>query len=864
MALYVLLTALLLPLQCIGLLLFAKGFFPYKPVFHGYAPIEPDAPPAVFDSMIFMLVDALRSDFVFSNQSTMEFTQSLILSGTAIPFTARAAPPTVTLPRIKGLTTGSVPNFLDAVLNIAESDDSSSLKNQDSWLAQVKRRQMQTGRLVMFGDDTWLKLFPGMFERSDGTSSFFVSDFTEVDNNVTRHLDAELAATDWDVMILHYLGVDHIGHKGGPDSPFMPQKLKEMDDIIQRLYTHVSNKLETDGTSTLLVLCGDHGMNELGNHGGSSAGETAAALVFASPLLAKLEADNRASAEGFGNDYEYYSVIEQSDVVPTISGLLGNPFPMNNIGLFIPQFLGFWKESEQLNLLKQNAEQMYRILKATFAELSVPVTTTNLDALMKGSDVERIHGLWHTIQSPDFIDSKDSRSTLYSFLETGRNLLARTSSNYDIPSMLIGILIIAWIAVTLYRRAVTSTSSDFVTKAAFSVILLGHGLAMFGSSLVEEEQYFWYWAASAWFIVQFSVAARYKSQRAAVCWLALSAVMFAVRHYHHTGQKFAGSFDIASFLALDFSTSLLWLLIIAEHLLIFKNLQFYVFTETGSIAGFVCSFTPVASLFSFKLSMALEAGEAVPRYLIALVPVSIGAEGLNKRAQAAFLAFGICLIFHIVSSVWNLKKDAFKFIRGVFHIVELLLVLESSTVNIPIFLLYGAAHSILRRYASYSTSTSMSIVLTGLIWQQVSFFASGNSNSLASLDLSNAYNGISGFSTVLVGILLFISNWAGPIYFTLSTVVQLSIFQTRHSSSSSSAYSSIEELVTTDYLSVMHAFHAHSLLAVMLACLILRSHLFIWTVFSPKLLYTAAWFILQQGVVDTFGGLALSIIAEAL
>ncbi len=41
-------------------------------------------------------------------------------------------------------------------------------------------------------------------------------DFTEVDNNVTRHVPWELDQDDWDGMILHYLGLDHIGHKSGP------------------------------------------------------------------------------------------------------------------------------------------------------------------------------------------------------------------------------------------------------------------------------------------------------------------------------------------------------------------------------------------------------------------------------------------------------------------------------------------------------------------------------------------------------------------------------------------------------------------------------------------------------------------------
>ena len=91
----------------------------------------------------------------------------------AIPFTAHATSPTVTMPRLKAITTGSVPSFLDVVLNIDEGDESSSLASQDTWLAQMKAKD--TGKLVMYGDDTWLKLFPGTFDRADGTTSFFVA-----------------------------------------------------------------------------------------------------------------------------------------------------------------------------------------------------------------------------------------------------------------------------------------------------------------------------------------------------------------------------------------------------------------------------------------------------------------------------------------------------------------------------------------------------------------------------------------------------------------------------------------------------------------------------------------------------------------
>lgn len=77
------------------------------------------------------------------------------------------------MPRLKAITTGSVPSFLDVILNLDEADSSSTLAAQDTWLAQMKAKQ--SGKLVMFGDDTWLKLFPDTFDRADGTSSFFVS-----------------------------------------------------------------------------------------------------------------------------------------------------------------------------------------------------------------------------------------------------------------------------------------------------------------------------------------------------------------------------------------------------------------------------------------------------------------------------------------------------------------------------------------------------------------------------------------------------------------------------------------------------------------------------------------------------------------
>lgn len=88
------------------------------------------------------------------------------------------------MPRVKALTTGSVPSFLDVILNFAESDTTSTLATQDTWLAQLRAHlhadagttnASREGKIVFYGDDTWLKLFPSFFAASDGTTSFFVS-----------------------------------------------------------------------------------------------------------------------------------------------------------------------------------------------------------------------------------------------------------------------------------------------------------------------------------------------------------------------------------------------------------------------------------------------------------------------------------------------------------------------------------------------------------------------------------------------------------------------------------------------------------------------------------------------------------------
>lgn len=124
----------------------------------------------------------------------------------------------------------------------------------------------------------------------------------------------------------------------------MIPKQREMDEIVKEIYTAMDTHEHLQ--STLLVLCGDHGMNDAGNHGGSSAGETSTALVFISPNFSQKQSENASPLEAV-DDFQYYRRVEQSDITPTLAGLLGVPISINNLGVFIPELLTMWDNGER-------------------------------------------------------------------------------------------------------------------------------------------------------------------------------------------------------------------------------------------------------------------------------------------------------------------------------------------------------------------------------------------------------------------------------------------------------------------------------------------------------------------------------------
>jgi ethanolaminephosphotransferase len=172
---------------------------------------------------------------------------------------------------------------------------------------------------------------------------------------VTNGLYSELnQMNDWDLLIIHYLGLDHIGHASGAFNSLIKDKLSEMDEIIEKIYLKMS---KTD----LLLITGDHGMADQGGHGGSSYVETHVPAVFISHEIKQKIKDNE----------EYLQI----DLTPTLSALLKIPIPWNNLGILIDNVLQSFYSLDQSNLLKclidDNRRQLFNLLSDTKLSISL-------------------------------------------------------------------------------------------------------------------------------------------------------------------------------------------------------------------------------------------------------------------------------------------------------------------------------------------------------------------------------------------------------------------------------------------------------------------------------------------------------------
>ncbi|CAH2089426.1 unnamed protein product [Euphydryas editha] len=320
--------------------------------------------------VVFVLVDALRYDFTelkHDNEQPLYYQNRLPIIQKTIerwPDRARifrfmADPPTTTLQRLKALMTGSLPTFVDASSNFAAIEI-----QEDNVIDQI----VKGGRkAILLGDDTWMRLIPGRWLRSHALYSFHTWDLDTVDNEVDSKIYDELMRNDWDLLVAHYLGVDHAGHRYGPNHPEMARKLSETNARLEKI-------IEMLPSDAILYVVGDHGMTETGDHGGESKDELTAALFAYHSLGFSGDASDRQSGKE----------IKQTDLAPTLSAALGRPPPAPSLGNLLFPILPKMPMTHTLLHLTNNLKQMTQYL-VRYGEESQQISLDRLAHLINST-----------------------------------------------------------------------------------------------------------------------------------------------------------------------------------------------------------------------------------------------------------------------------------------------------------------------------------------------------------------------------------------------------------------------------------------------------------------------------------------------
>ncbi|XP_077674021.1 GPI ethanolamine phosphate transferase 2, catalytic subunit isoform X7 [Eretmochelys imbricata] len=833
--------------QALGVGLFLRGFFPV-PVrslpwreARGVPPAEPPQPGAgvtsnwtkipspLFKKVVIVLIDALRDDFVFGSKGKqfMPYTTELVEKGTCHSFIAEAKPPTVTMPRIKALMTGSIPGFIDVIMNL---NSPALLEDNLIWQAKTAGK-----RIVFYGDDTWVKLFPKHFVEYDGTTSFFVSDYTEVDENVTRHLDGVLKREDWDILILHYLGLDHIGHLTGPNSPLVGPKLYEMDNILKKIHTSLLSKERESSLPNLLIVCGDHGMSETGSHGGSSEEEVHTPLLFISSAFEKRNGPLKQP-----------ELVQQTDLAATLAIGLGLPISRNSVGNIILSVIEGKTMREQLRFLHLNGFQLSRLLQEN-------MPTYEKDPGFEHFKIaEKSHGNWIKL----YLEGNNSevlfnlgKKVLKQYLEALKILsssLSKQVAQYDMYSMTVGTVIVLEVLLLLLLSMSKALSSraEFevpLSPPLFSLLFYLMCLMLCAVHVIvctsaESLCYFcsisWLTAVGVMMLISALMCVilsafgkmienpKLPAKNPAVSsssWSELDVLILAGT------VGYAVSLGASSFIEEEHQTC-------SEHKAVLSLL---------AAVSLVMLFILVQRRCSLVSKIAMALGLlGVYSYRVAIGNVVFPWQQDSKDISKGIIEARFVYVF-VLGIIFTGTKDLLKSqvisadcktksigLWEVYSGLVLLAALLFRPHNLPVLVFCLLIQMIMTRCIWKPLKFDAAQITIMHYWfGQAFFYFQGNSNSIATVDISAGFVGLDNYVEIPAIFLTGFATYAGPLLWAIHLLCYLSSEVSRNSAAMGHGcfcYALICSVPVTVYIILVTG---------------LRYHLFIWSVFSPKLLY---------------------------
>lgn len=809
------------------------------------------------EKIVIIVIDALRLDFVLpsSNEVTLKesawFDKLTILNELTIsnPEKAKlfhfiADPPTATTQRLSALASGTLPAFMEITSNFAETSFGS-----DNFLLQFLNIS-RLSNLHMYGDDTWLHLFPIIEERSKGKisgfHSFHLFDLNSVDDGVKRELFPTLQSGDFDVIIAHFLGVDHCGHKFGAAMPQCGDKLSEMDSVLRKVIKEIDGIEE----KVSLIVFGDHGMTDNGDHGGNGKKEVSSALFsysnsktknvdinFWSTFYEKVNSSKGRllgiskesikdwffAKENSNNISSLSGSITQIDLTPTLSILAGAPIPFGNIGCIIPEMLVDMEiydsrsitEARLENMrflveaIRQNAYQVKRFLNINMENHESgfsPSTLSPIISLLE--DAER------TLQSVNTVND----GTLYTaddlqivYLKFNDFVLASQQhcriiwASFDYISISLGVGLIAICVFGLLFTLRPNSKVDFMAL----VIGLFHSLGLLATSFITFEDNLTLFLLNSIIILQtLQVFYNGTLTRKQIMLTLFNLIMNRLasltgycreEQYPHcqtiNHRNIPFTFDLATVTIILLTiSSFIWI-----SSLVYKNIP----------KGFT-SITGYLHMLIIFLGLVTRCGWT-------WISESVGIEEGTMLESMMEVHLPRVLFIACISAMIRFRRTNFLFILS----TTFLLSTFSRPFSAIIALILSISHYILcdELFTHCYITGSLFSYLSGMFM----FFRTGHQMTITSLQWESSFIGFRQTIPLIAGILMTLNTFSGQIISTLTYIllfVKKGSLQDRRGIASTFLF-----------------FYLIQLLFTIIAACALMHHLMVWRIFTPRFLF---------------------------
>ncbi|KAK2971216.1 hypothetical protein RJ640_029894, partial [Escallonia rubra] len=350
------------------------------PIVHGMDPVHPRlAAPA--KRLVLLVADGLRADKFYEPDVEGNYRAPFlrgVIKGQGRWGVSHARPPTESRP-------GHV-----AIIAGFYEDPSAVTKGWKANPVEFDSVFNQSRHTFSFGSPDIVPIFCGALPHSTwntyphefedfATDASFLDEwsFDQFQNILNRSSEdpkvRQLLVQDKNVIFLHLLGCDSNGHAHRPFSSIYLNNVKVVDRIAKNVYDLVENYFKDNRTA--YIFTADHGMSDKGSHGDGHPSNTDTPLVAwgAGVRHPMSISSNGHSDHGvrfvdkhmhdmptpteWGLDGIERVDVNQADIAPLMSTLLGLPCPVNSVGNLPLGYTNF-SEAEEVEAVLANAKQI--------------------------------------------------------------------------------------------------------------------------------------------------------------------------------------------------------------------------------------------------------------------------------------------------------------------------------------------------------------------------------------------------------------------------------------------------------------------------------------------------------------------------